>query len=249
MEKIIHSFLLIGQSNMAGRGDPADVEPIDNPDIKVLRNGRWQKMYVPVNCDRKRSGTCLAESFADLYQKEHGVEVGLIPCADGGTRLEQWEKGSLLYDNAVFQTKQARRTSTLVGVLWHQGESDCKDERWVNYGERFRIFLRDLRKDLELDDVPFIVGELGAYLKEFSEWGQYYGKINEVLHEVTAQDPMMECVSSEGLTCKPDLLHFDSKSLRAFGVRYYEAFKKIEVRDRVFVPKEQGAKRTAIEEL
>ena len=40
----ITSFLLIGQSNMAGRGEFADVEPIQNENCYMLRMGRWQKM-------------------------------------------------------------------------------------------------------------------------------------------------------------------------------------------------------------
>ena len=109
---MIHSFLLIGQSNMAGRGDIGDVAPIDNPSLKVLRNGRWQRLFVPVNPDRPFSGVNLAESFADAYQRAHGVEVGLIPCADGGTRIDQWREGGLLFDHAVFQARLAERTST-----------------------------------------------------------------------------------------------------------------------------------------
>lgn len=36
----ILSFLLIGQSNMAGRGDLADVAPIENKQCRMLRMGR-----------------------------------------------------------------------------------------------------------------------------------------------------------------------------------------------------------------
>ena len=86
---MIHAFLMIGQSNMAGRGNIADVERIDNPPLKMLRNGRWQPMLAPVNPDRFFSGVSLAESFADAYQKDHGVDVDLIPCADGGTQMAQ----------------------------------------------------------------------------------------------------------------------------------------------------------------
>ena len=182
---MIHSFLLIGQSNMAGRGYINEVEPIENPNIKVLRNGRWQTMYVPVNCDRVFSGISLTESFADAYQKEHGVEVGLIPCADGGTRIEQWQKGSLLYDNAVFQSKLAERTSTLAGVLWHQGESDCEPELCDIYTNRFEKFFVDLKKDLNLSDVPFLIGGLGDFLENYDGIGEYYQNINSQLKNIS----------------------------------------------------------------
>ncbi len=88
---MIHSILIIGQSNMGGRGFFEDVEPIENEDegVKVLRNGRWIPMYGPVNPDRKTSQVNLAESFAKRYHEEKGVEVGIIPCADGGTCLDQ----------------------------------------------------------------------------------------------------------------------------------------------------------------
>ena len=64
---MIHSILIIGQSNMAGRGFANEVEPIKNDKIKVLRNGRWWPMHVPVNPDRVTAGINLTESFADLY--------------------------------------------------------------------------------------------------------------------------------------------------------------------------------------
>ena len=58
---MIHAFLLVGQSNMAGRGFPHEVDPIENKDIRILRNGRWWPMYVPVNPDRVTAGINLAE--------------------------------------------------------------------------------------------------------------------------------------------------------------------------------------------
>ena len=37
---MMHAFLMIGQSNMAGRGTVSEVAPIRNPHLSVLRNGR-----------------------------------------------------------------------------------------------------------------------------------------------------------------------------------------------------------------
>lgn len=37
---MIHSFLLIGQSNMVGRGFLDEAVPVDTDNIRVLRNDR-----------------------------------------------------------------------------------------------------------------------------------------------------------------------------------------------------------------
>ena len=95
---VIHSFLLAGQSNMAGRGDLTPDTALTAPGCLMLRMGRWQPMSEPVNADRAvlegacpRSGASLAASFAARYAAESVCQAGLIPCADGGTTIEQWQ--------------------------------------------------------------------------------------------------------------------------------------------------------------
>lgn len=248
----MHSFLLIGQSNMAGRGKLSEAEAIDKSRIYTLRNGRWQKMFRPIHSDRSFSGVCLAESFAEAYAKKYDVDVGLICCADGGTSLDQWQKGELLYDHAVYQAKLARRTSTIVGVLWHQGEADCGIQTVSTYAARLKKMMADLRSDLDLADVPFIVGELGYFLAEcpLGEHLKRYPLINQQLHEVAESDPDVGCVSAEGLISNEDLLHFNAKSLYEFGLRYFAEFEKIFAGSRAdMAPKEDGKARTEMELL
>ena len=74
---MIHSFLLIGQSNMAGRGYVTDVPKIENDRINVLTNGRFQLAFSPINPDRDTSGVNLAESFADAYSKSSFISLKL----------------------------------------------------------------------------------------------------------------------------------------------------------------------------
>ena len=250
---MIHSFLLIGQSNAGGRGFKEEVEPIDNEKILVLRNGRWRKMYVPVNPDRVTSGINLIESFADLYAKEKDVEVGIIPCADGGSCLEQWVPGGLLFDHAVYMSELASRTSTIAGVLWHQGESDCSEERYPLYEERLLAILDAFRKKLNLYDVPFLLGGLGDFLKDCdrSPKFQNYPIVNDALKRVCEKREMTGFVSAEGLGANEDNLHFSAKALREFGERYYSEFLKYEDKNKVFEEKVSPdfAIRTDIENL
>ena len=235
----MHSFLLIGQSNAGGRGFQNEAEPIQNDRIFVLRNGRWRPMYVPVNPDRVTSGISLIESFADLYAKEKDVDVGIIPCADGGSCLDQWCVGSLLFDHACYMAELASRTSGLAGVLWHQGESDCWDDRYPFYEEKLLSIIEALRERLGLYDTPFLLGGLGDFLKNCTrhEYYKNYVHINAALQRIAQQDTKTGFVSAEGLTANPDNLHFSAHALRTFGVRYYEVFRLLENKDRSFVEK------------
>lgn len=236
---MIHSFLLIGQSNMAGRGALDDAPELDNSRLWVLRNGRWQRLYRPVNGDRAFSGVCLAESFAEAYAKKYGVDVGLIPCADGGTCLQQWQIGGLLYDHAIAQARLAQRTSTIAGVLWHQGESDCHDDRYPTYAERFQPIMDGFRRDLDLYDVPFLLGGMGEFLADCPQYPEVanYQHINEALRRVAAANDRVGFVSAQGLTSNPDHLHFDAASLYEFGLRYFAEFEKFRDPNKVFVEK------------
>lgn len=238
---MIHSILLIGQSNMAGRGFACEVDPIDTARLKILRNGRWQPMFTPVNPDRPTAGISLAESFAAAYAKEHGVDVGLIPCADGGTCLDQWQPGSLLFDHAVYQVRLAERTSTLAGILWHQGEADCRADRYPLYEEKLTRILDELQKAIGIFDVPVLLGGLGDFLPDMNEAQvrglANYTKVNEALRRIAEHRSMTGFVSAEGLASNPDCLHFNANSLREFGLRYYEVFRTLEDRTKVFAEK------------
>lgn len=250
---MIHSFLLIGQSNMAGRGRLNEAVELNKQNIVTLRNGRWQGMFRPINPDRPFSGVNLAESFAAEYVKKYGVTVGLICCADGGTSLAQWQPGGLLFDNAVYQARLAQRTSTIAGVLWHQGEADCGESLYPTYAERFGPILSALRREPYLQDVPFLLGGLGDYLKNctLSDHLKNYAQVNNALMQVAATHERVGFVSAEGLTANPDQLHFNAPSLHEFGIRYFNEFEKLKDPNKQFLekPDQDSAVRTAMELL
>ena len=227
----IRSFLLIGQSNMAGRGEYADVAPIQNENCFMLRMGRWQQMSEPINTDRgifdtkPKCGVGPGASFADSVANIYGWRVGLVSCADGGTKLSQWMPGEILYDHAVMMTKLAQRTSRLAGILWHQGESDCgSEERVAAYKEKFMKMITALRRELGAEELPLIIGELSEDLKEKYNQEERPKRLNKIFHEIAEILPNTAVVSSAGLALKPDGLHFNAVAQRELGKRYFEAF-------------------------
>jgi hypothetical protein len=223
---MLHSFLMIGQSNMAGRGQLDGTPPIENDSLFMLRNGRWQPLHEPINYDRPFAGISLAASFADEYAKRFGCETGLIPCADGGTSLADWSVGGQLYRHAVSQTCLAQSISVVKGILWHQGEEDSTNEGDArSYMPRFMEILSALRKDCTLEDVPVIMGELGGFLGDDTEHdNRYFPLVNKALADIAARNPRIALASANGLISKGDNLHFDAESLREFGRRYFQKY-------------------------
>ena len=227
-------FLLVGQSNMAGRGNLGDVPELTDPRCKMLRNGRFQPMREPIVFDRPLKGKYhigvgLATSFAVRAADYFGEEIGLVPAADGGTSLADWAVGGLLYDHAVMQTKLALRSGgEMAGILWHQGEAESGTvERASTYCARFDAIITQMQKDIGCD-VPLILGELGEFLVHYENGrAQYFPIVNEQLHAYAASHPKCAVASAAGLTDNQDQLHFNAASLRIFGERYFEAYRSV----------------------
>ncbi len=236
------SILLIGQSNMAGRGFLEDVTPIYNEHIHMLRNGRWQMMAEPINVDRHISGVGPAASFAQAWTEDHpGEAIGVIPCAEGGSSIDEWAIDGLLTRHAISEAKFAMETSEIVGILWHQGESDSYGGRYKTYEDKLLLLFKHLRKELNAPDIPIMIGELGHYLGEsgFGKSAVEYKQINQVLSRIAHTEKNCYFVTSKGLTANPDGIHIDAVSQRKFGLRYYEAFsKETHVLDRLEIEEE-----------
>jgi hypothetical protein len=238
-EPLVHLFLLAGQSNMAGRGimTPARTEPI--PGVMALQaDGSWGAAVDPLHWDKTSAGVGLARSFARAYQRDNpGVVVGFIPAACGGSPIEVWEPGMYFeatkghpYDDAMARTRQAVELSggKLMGVLWHQGESDSQPARADLYRGRLEALVARFRRDLGDAELPMLMGQLGRF--EGREWTVSRQKIDEIQREIVAGDSRLGFVSAEGLESNPDLVHFDAASLDEFGGRYAREWARLVVR-------------------
>ena len=115
------SILLVGQSNMAGRGFITDVEPIINEHIKVLKNGRWQFMEEPIHQDRAVAGIGPAASFAQLWVDDIKTKHWTHPLRSGGTSIDDWAPDQILTQHAISEHNlQWKQVNSL--ACWHQGK-------------------------------------------------------------------------------------------------------------------------------
>lgn len=224
-------YLLIGQSNMAGRGTLADAdrtEVIDGvfllgPDDTPVPATNPFNQYSTI----KKSGSTLQRmnpgyAFSKTVYAYEKTRPILIVCnARGGTAISEWAKGENYYNEAVRRAKEAMRYGTLKGILWHQGCSDSGKPE--SYMPKLVQLVADLRADLGMGDIPFVAGELAW-------WRSSSPKFNEMLHTISANIPNSDWVSAEDCgPLKPESLdtaspdpHFSREGQILLGTRYAE---------------------------
>ncbi len=226
-----HLFLLIGQSNMAGRAQIEEVDkaPLEGAFLWNIEKGEWESAVPPYNRyspSRKNMGmqrlNC-GPSFVKAYLKEHpGVEVGIICPARGGSSIEQWEKGGddkfKLYHHAINAAKAAvAEGGSWKGILWHQGESNSQKPE--GYPKKLSELIANLRGDLGEKDLPFVFSQLG-------QWNEKYETFNKLIVKQTESISQTACVRTDELT-PFDEAHFDSASQRTLGQRYAAAIRAL----------------------
>ncbi len=220
-------YLLVGQSNMAGRGKltPADRQP-DARILVLAKNDQWASQGEPLHFDKKEAGVGLGFTFAKLMaDRSPGVVIGLIPCAVGGTPQSRWMPGGDLYEKAVRRAKIAQQSGRLKGILWHQGESEAGSRAKAEaYAENLAKIVAGFRHDLSVPNAPFVAGELGEFLYTRSSGKSAWAKIvNEQIDRLPSLASNTAVVPSAGLAHKGDELHFNADAQHQFGQRYFEA--------------------------
>ncbi|MBX9604061.1 MAG: sialate O-acetylesterase [Bryobacteraceae bacterium] len=190
-------WILAGQSNMQGVGNLIDVQQplkqihsFDMTDrwlvaTEPLHSPRWaaDSAYWSKNAQgqperlagdkieqfmaERKQGAGLGLPFAVQMLTRTGVPIGLIPCAKGGSSMEEWDPalkskgGESLYGALIRRVEAAG--GKVRGVLWYQGEAETVGDRAGQYASRMERLVAALRADLKDPKLPFYYAQLGRF--------------------------------------------------------------------------------------
>ncbi|MDF7798615.1 sialate O-acetylesterase [Pontiellaceae bacterium B1224] len=224
-------YLLIGQSNMAGRGpmEAGDMGEIEGCELFNFSE-EWEPATNPLNQystirkDLEMQQLNPGYGFAlRMHEVRPDINIGLVVNARGGTNINDWEKGDHYYEEAVSRALAAVEDGgRLAGILWHQGESNSSQTN--TYMGTLTTMITDLRTELGDPDLPFVAGQLEQddVTPEVKE-----RPINDYIILLPTLLPNTAVATTEGLTTQ-DGTHFDSASQRELGRRYADALMSIE---------------------
>lgn len=243
-----HVFVLMGQSNMAGFATLIDGDTIAQKDMFNLLGQKkskwgtkfnaeteeikWVQAKHPLHAVHNSDRFGLAIEFGREYLKNHpGVKIGFIPCAWGGAPIEELDKGTAIYKNALERIEYAKKRGTIKGVLWHQGESDTVNKELANsYETKLHQLIKDLRTDIKIQNLPFIVGDLANFygIDRTPEHTQGIITVRKTLRSLPYKISNTGFVESIGLRWEGDgYVHFDRNAYIELGKRYEKEYRSL----------------------
>lgn len=227
-------YLLMGQSNMAGRGPLTDsLRQLGNERILVLNQQRqWVTAHHPLHFDKPAMvavGPGLSFGL-EMLQAAAGKKIGLVPCAVGGTPIEHWLPGAYdsatqthPWDDAVERILVAMKAGVIKGVIWHQGEANSAPDRAPKYLQQLTEFINRVRTLTGNPQLPFVAGELGDFFVNHDNINQQLALLPRLVNNTAV-------AAANGLTDKGDHVHFDAASSIELGKRYAAAMIRLQKR-------------------
>ncbi len=214
---------------------------VDNKELGRVK-GNWYPARAPL-C-RPNTGLTPADYFGRTMVENlpENVRIGVVHVAVGGCRIElfqkdkreayvktapDWMAGILkAYDNdpygrLVEMAKIARKDGVIKGILLHQGESNTGEQDWP---QKVKSVYESLLADLNLkaEEVPLLAGEVVN-----ADHGGVCASMNPIIATLPQVIKNAAVVSSKGLSCAADHLHFDAAGYRVLGRRYAEQMLKL----------------------
>ncbi len=239
-------WLLAGQSNMEGLGELRDAEQpsiyvhsygmdekwsigaeplhwlLDSPDPVHHRGLAGEELVRSRETTRRtrQTGAGLGLPFAKELVARTGVPIGLIPCAHGGTAMEQWDPAKRELGGASLYGSMYRRFRAVGGkvrgVLWYQGEAETNQSAAALFRERFLSFVARLRSDFGDPKLPFYYVQIGRYVAPAEN--QYWNAIRELQRQCAGELENAGMVASIDLPLD-DPIHVSTVGHKRLGRR------------------------------
>jgi hypothetical protein len=229
-------FLLAGQSNMSGRASLTGLPAFEHADrVKAFSNAwSWQGGAEPVDSPFGQVDTvsldidagvgpsmAFADALADAYPE---IEVGLVPCAFGGSTLNAWGRNlsrSSLYGSMIARAQEAAKHGVIKGVIFYQGENDADTlDHAETWAARCYDLIDDIRSDLAIPALPFIVTVLGPDPGHPSF--PYHAEV-QASQEGMSGDGLAVVTAADLTGQIGDVIHLNTASQMVLGQRYATA--------------------------
>jgi hypothetical protein len=232
----VKTFILAGQSNMAGMGEIMELEPElrrapDNISVVEykMRNRFAEPWFGPE--------VTFAHEIAKAWPEK---KILIIKFAVGSSSLLAWlpewsqkkeritnnEDAGPLYNklSKFIETVTIGINVKFVGMMWMQGERDAKfQDTAKNYAQNFEELITHVRRDLQSPHLPFIYGQVNPPAELF----RFVQTVRKAQAQIEHQVSGIKMIKTDDLSKLEDGLHYNASGLMKMGKRFAKAYFQI----------------------
>lgn len=188
------------------------------PEIQAKGDKAIRKYWVDMNAN---VGAGLGIAFGAAYAQATKRPVGLVAAAHGGTSLEDWNPNRLDQGWESFYGAMLARIQlaggNLKGILWYQGESDASPELSATYAARFAQWVKAVRRDTGIPNLPIITVQLGV-VTDFNASVEGWNAMRQIQLDLPRKIANTAVTSAIDLQIN-DTIHIDAPGLARLGRR------------------------------
>jgi hypothetical protein len=233
VDRNLYLIALAGQSNMTGKGDVNDLPlgfPKNAPRLWNFTNAyTWELAKEPVHSSYNQVdtvslnrgpgvGPALAMADAFVSQNPH-LNVGLIPCAKGGSSIEQWRRDlsrSSLYGSCLYRQKLAEQQGKVRALVFWQGGADGKKKKAAeSWAENFKKMVTAWRADIGDPNLPVIMLVLKPGTEQTLKKYPYRDIVRE--QQLSVQIPYLTKIETIGYDYYEDDIHLTTRGQLSLG--------------------------------
>ena len=225
-----------GQSNSEGCGQGETTTPFVQNDkfwymhgdfsISIAQEHKWDEVSIG------NFSLSFGTEYIDKGKLQNGRKLLVLRTAVGGTGFcdKRWGLDDDLFLRMMEMTKRAlalNPKNKLVGLLWHQGETDAGGLYDVHY-KNLTALVNAIRTTFNCNNMPFVAGDF------VSEWKTanlvacepIIAAIKAVCMDISnaAFVETSELLSNNQQIGNEDTIHFSKESLDILGRKYFDAF-------------------------
>jgi hypothetical protein len=239
-------FLLAGQSNMSGKGHPEDLSSqelrLPHPSTVIFWDPLREfdaecpfRQWVSLRpgCGDINGGFGPELSFGHTLTSGHTRRVGIVKVALGGTGLfDCWRPDDvsrrdtltnrtiITAQNAITQLRQQGCEPVLRGIVWYQGERDCRADNPSpqDHYERLDRLIQRFRHELENPLAAVVLARVNPH---DGSPAPYRDAIRRAIVTWAERDANARWINVDDLP-HPDRLHLNGSALLTAGSRAAE---------------------------
>jgi sialate O-acetylesterase len=140
-----------------------------DPEKSIVKTRQFFREQAIISRRKPIGGVGPGIYFARQVLASTGRPIGLIPCALGGSTIDQWDPAGKIHGDsslygAMLNRVRSAGIQNIKGLIWSQGESEAMLGQPETYKAKLLNLIDSFRQDIGRPDLPVLIVQIGRFI-------------------------------------------------------------------------------------